>query len=141
MNDEYAKNELVKNYKICYLHKGINLVEPNQTDADETFEAISTIATILTLRLKFFLKKNDMDKEFYGSKEFKNMSNGVAIGFGKYIDAYMSIYSYKCINNETLETTLIEAVNDALEKYDNAYKEFFTNYLNKETKENAETTV
>lgn len=138
--DEWTKKDskedlpnLVKNYMLFYLYKGINTIEPDTTiNTDDIHNAIENSADIVTARMKRFVIANKINKI---SKEFWIMNNSVALGFGKFIDAVMCINSYKCVDKDSLETQLQIVIMSALRRVDEVYLDFYNNYM-KEEQEN-----
>ena len=121
---------LVKNYMLCYLRKGINTIEPDTTiNMDDVFNAIENTADIVTARMRRFVLEKKIDKN---SREFHIMNCGAALGFGKFIEASMCINSYKCVDKDSLETQLRIVIKSALIRYDDAYLDFYKNYMKKE---------
>ena len=135
--EEWAKKDpsedlpnLVKNYMLCYLRKGINTIEPDATiNMDDVFNAIENTADIVTARMRRFVLEKKIDTN---SREFHIMNVGAALGFGKFIDASMCINSYKCVDKDSLETQLRIVIKSALIRYDDAYLDFYKNYMKKE---------
>lgn len=135
--EEWAKKSeredlpsLVKNYMLCYLHKGINTIEPDRTiPVDDVYNAIENTADIVTARMRRFVLNNEIKTN---SREFRIMNSNAALGFGKFIDAAMCINSYKCVDKDSLETQLRIVIMSALRRYDDAYLDFYENYLKKE---------
>lgn len=135
--EEWAKKSeredlpaLVKNYTLCYLHKGINTIEPDRTiPIDDVYNAIENTADIVTARMRRFVLKNKISTN---SREFRIMNNNAALGFGKFIDATMCVNAYKCVDKDSLETQLRIVIKSALIRYDVAYFDFYKNYMKKE---------
>lgn len=135
--EEWAKKDpredlpnLVKNYMLCYLHKGINTIEPDRTiPVDDVYNAIENTADIVTARMRRFVLNNEIKTN---SREFCIMNSNTALGFGKFIDAAMCINSYKCVDKDSLETQLRIVIMSALRRYDDAYLDFYENYMKKE---------
>ena len=135
--DEWAKKDpsedlptLVKNYMMCYLRKGINTIEPDNTiNMEDVINAIENTADIVTARMRRFVLENKISTN---SREFRIMNGGAALGFGKFIDASMCINSYKCVDKDSLETQLRIVIKSALIRYDDAYLDFYKNYMKKE---------
>ena len=141
--EEWAKKDpekdlpiLVKNYTLCYLRKGINTIEPDTTiNMEDVLNAIENTADIVTARMRRFVLKNKISTS---TREFHHMNGGAALGFGKFIDAAMCINSYKCVDKDSLETQLQIVIMSALRRYDEAYQDFYDNYMKKEGEQNNE---